>query len=363
MRQKETSFPSALNIKHMKKYFYTFIFICFAGASVIAGNPDRQGEAGAAELLLNPWARSAGLHSMTTASVSGVEAMRINVAGLSRIGKGELTVANTRLYEGSDIGINALGFATKVGSSGAFGISLVSMDFGDIPVTTTAQPEGTGATYSPSFFNLGIGYAYTYENKISVGVLFRAISETLPDVSASGFAIDAGVQYVSGDKDEFKLGIGLRNIGSPMQYTGEGLTFRAEVPDPDEPYDITAEVRAEDFELPSLLNIGVSYDFYFGETNYLRAIANFTSNAFARDDIGVGAEFSFRDLVTLRAAYKHALDGGAGISGNLYTGLSGGVSIDVPLKRADNKIVGIDYAYRATTPFRGTHNFALRYGF
>lgn len=347
----------------MKKYFYTLLLLCLGCSVAFAGNPDRQGEAGAAELLLNPWARSAGLHSMSTASVSGVEAMRINIAGLSRISKGELVIGNTRLYDGSTLGINSLGFATKAGKNGAFGVSLVAMDFGEIKVTTNNQPEGTGGTYSPSFFNIGIGYAYTYENKISVGILVRAISETLPDVSASGIAIDAGVQYVSGDKDEFKLGIALRNIGSPMEFGGEGLSFRTDAPGSAPNYEITVNSRAEDFELPSLLNIGLSYDFYFGETNFLRGIVNFTSNAFARDDIGVGAEFSFRDIVVLRGAYKLALDAADGVEDNLYTGLAGGVTIEVPLKRADNRKVGIDYAYRATNPFRGTHNFSLRLAF
>ncbi len=347
----------------MKKYFYTLLLLSLASTIAFAGNPDRQGEAGAAELLLNPWARSAGLHSMSTSSVAGVEAMRINVAGLSRINKGELVIGNTRLYEGSTLGINAVGFATKAGKNGAFGISLVAMDFGEITVTTNGQPGGTGGTYSPSFFNLGLGYSYTYENKISVGILVRAISETLPDVSASGFAIDAGVQYVSGDRNEFKLGIALRNIGSPMEFGGEGLSFRADAPDSAPSYPITVNQRAEDFELPSLLNIGVSYDFYFGETNFLRGIANFTSNAFARDDVGIGAEFSFRDLVVLRGAYKVALDAGEDFEDNLYTGLSGGISVDVPLKRAENRVVGIDYAYRATNPFKGSHNFSIRLSF
>lgn len=40
-----------------------------AAPSGRAGNPDRQGEAGAYELTLNPWARSAGLHSLTTACI------------------------------------------------------------------------------------------------------------------------------------------------------------------------------------------------------------------------------------------------------------------------------------------------------
>ncbi|MEM9549132.1 MAG: PorV/PorQ family protein [Bacteroidota bacterium] len=347
----------------MKKYFYTLLFLILGCSLAMAGNPDRQGEAGAAELLLNPWARSAGLHSMSTSSVSGVEAMRINVAGLSRISKGELVIGNTRLYEGSTLGINSVGFATKAGKNGAFGISLVSMDFGDITVTTTDQPGGTGATFSPSFFNLGLGYSYTYENRISVGLLVRAISETLPDVAATGFAIDAGVQYVSGERDEFKLGIALRNIGSPMEFGGEGLSFRTTAPFASPEYEITVNQRAEDFELPSMLNIGMSYDFYFGETNYLRGLVNFTSNAFARDDIGVGAEFSFRNIVVLRGAYKLALDQGESFEDNIYTGLSGGISIDVPLKRADNRVVGIDYAYRATNPFRGSHNFSVRLGF
>ena len=346
----------------MKKYIYTLLVICFGGVTAFAGNPDRQGEAGAAELLLNPWARSAGLHSMSTASVSGIDAMRINVAGLSRINGGEFVVSNARLWEGSDIGINSLGFVTKAGKSGAFAVSLVAMDFGEIDITTTFQPEGTGGTYSPSFFNLGLGYSYTYENKISVGLLVRAISETLPDVSAGGFAIDAGVQYVSGDRDEFKLGIALRNIGSPMEFSGEGLTFRADVLDSDIAYPVTVAQRGEDFELPSLLNIGVSYDFYFGETDYLRMLTNFTSNAFARDDIGIGAEFSFRDIVVLRGAYKHALESDVD-ERNIYTGFAGGISIDVPLKRAENRVVGIDYAYRTTNPFSGTHNFSLRFGF
>lgn len=49
-------------------------------------------------------------------------------------------------------------------------------------------------------------------------MLMRLVSESIQDVSASGFAIDAGVQYVAGPKDNFKLGISLRNIGSPMAF-------------------------------------------------------------------------------------------------------------------------------------------------
>ncbi len=347
------------------KNIFTLCLLFFSMSLAFGGNPDRQGEAGAAELLLNPWARSAGLHSMSTSSVSGVEAMRINVAGIGRIkSSGEVQFANTRLYQGSSLGMNSIGLVTKVSKNGTLGVSLVAMDFGDIPVTTTDQPEGVGATYSPSFFNLGVGYAHTYENKISVGALVRVISESLPTVSASGFAIDAGVQYVSGEKDNFKLGISLRNIGSTMEFGGEGLSFQTDAPEATTQYNLTVNHRAEDFELPSMLNIGLSYDFYFGDDYFIRGLGNFTSNAFARDDIGVGAEFYYKDLVVLRGGYKIPLGKSDGsVRSNLYTGFSAGVSVDVPLKRANNRVVGIDYAYRATNPFKGTHNFSLRFAF
>jgi hypothetical protein len=338
-----------------------FVFIGLVSIShVFAGNPDRQGEAGAGELLFNPWARSAGLHSLGTSSVVGVDAMRINVAGIGRVTGSEVVLGNARLYEGSDLQLNALGFVTKIGESGALGISLNSVDFGDIPVTTVGQPEGTGGTYSPSFFNLGIGYSYTYDNKISVGVLFRGISEALPDLSAFGFALDAGVQYVTGEKDNFRLGIALRNIGSPLKFEGEGLSFEVDAPNGDGDYKITFESRSEDFELPSTLNIGVSYDYYFDEELMLRGVTNFTSNSFSRDQIGVGLEFSFRKLVVFRAAYKKEMGTVDASAKNIYSGIAGGASIQIPLKKSGDKQLGIDYAYRATDPFEGTHNFGLR---
>ena len=347
----------------MKKTILSLSILIFSGLALIAGNPDRQGEAGAAELLLNPWARSAGLHSMTTASIAGVEAMRINVAGIGRINGKELLVSNARLFEGSTIQMNSFGYAQKMKNNGAFSVSLVAMDFGDIPVTTVGQPEGTGADYSPSFFHLGLGYAYTYENKISVGLLVRTISESTADVSAFGFAIDAGVQYVSGEQDNFRLGISLRNIGSPMKFGGQGLTFQTDNPDGNTNYLISVDQRSEDFELPSVLNIGLSYDFHFTDKLLLRTVANFTSNAFSRDQIGGGLELSFNEMFSLRGGYKKDFGSSGTSLGNVYSGVSAGASIELPFNESGKNKLGVDYAYRATNPFRGTHNFSLRLSF
>ncbi|MDG1434683.1 MAG: PorV/PorQ family protein [Saprospiraceae bacterium] len=346
-----------------------FIYILFAVVmsltmchSAFAGNPDRQGEAGAYELLMNPWARSAGLHSMGTSFVNGVEAMRLNVAGLSRVKGTEVMVSHARYLEGTDIKMNAFGLAQKVGKNGTFGLSLMSMDFGDIPVTTENSPQGTGGTFSPNFFNLGLGYGHIFENKISVGILFRAISESTADLKAFGFALDAGVQYVSGPQDNFKLGLSLRNVGSPMSFGGQGLSQQLSVAN--STYQLSYEQRPSAFELPSVLNIGVSYDFILGDKNRLTAVSNFTSNSFSRDQLGAGIEYAFNEKFMLRGGYKYDL-GQSSVPDekNVYTGVSGGLSIQVPVSKNSSTTFGIDYAFRTSNPWGGTHNLAVRLGF
>lgn len=346
----------------MTKYISTLLVCLMVLVTVQdadAGNPDRQGEAGAYELLMNPWARSSGLHGMMASRVRGVEAIRINPAGLGRINQTQVLLSRGIYLQGTDIFMNALGIGQSVGKSGTIGITLMSLDFGDIPITTTDQPEGVGGTYSPSFFNLGLAYSHTFDKKISVGVVGRLVSETISDVSATGLAIDAGIQYVTGPEDNIHFGISLRNIGTPMRYSGEGMSFTGQAPEGD--YTLTLESRSAKFEMPSLLNIGGSYDFLFGTTNRLTLMGNFTSNSFGRDFIGGGVEYAFNEMFMIRGGYRYETGGSlAANDASVYTGLSGGVSIEVPTNKKTDAKFGIDYSYRATNPWGGTHNIGVR---
>ena len=344
----------------MKKVIQSILLCMLFVASVSAGNPDRQGEAGAYELLMNPWARSSGLNSMNTSLASGVEANWVNPAGMGRIRKTQVVLCNTRWLVPSGLTINAFGLAQKVGKNGTLGVAITSLGFGDIPVTTTNAPAGTGATYSPNFFNLGLGYSHLYGNKVSVGFLVRGVSESIQDVNAFGLAIDAGVQYVAGQNDNFKLGISLRNIGSPMKFGGEGLSTQLSS---ETNSKLTYDVRASRYELPSLLNIGVSYEFKFSELVKLTPLMNFTSNSFGRDEIGAGAELGITEHLILRGSYKAEVGKSSGAGKSAPNGLSAGLSLTTAIKKKSDSRLSLDYAYRPSNPFQGTHNIGLRYDF
>ena len=137
----------------MKKLLYILSLNLLFASALWAGNPDRQGEAGAAQLLLNPWASSAGLHTMNTSFVSGVNALRLNPAGLVRINRSEFTLGSANYLQGADIRLNSLGLGQRIGENGAFGLSIMAMDFGDILVTTTElpDPDPNGPTFNINF--------------------------------------------------------------------------------------------------------------------------------------------------------------------------------------------------------------------
>lgn len=353
----------------MNKIFSTIIAFAAASSMAWAGNPDRQGEAGAYELLINPWARSAGLHTMHTSGIRGAEAMQLNPAGISRIDRTEIALGHTKYLVGTGININSLGFATKISKGGTLGISLMLMDFGEIERTTVDNPEGNIGTFSPNFSNIGISYGYMFANKISVGATVRLVNESLATVSARATALDAGIQYVTGNKehaDKFKFGISLRNVGTKMVFRGQGLSIPRPNPDGTFNYNVSYYSRGAEYNLPSQLNIGMSYDLYLGGStdkfaHRVTVLGNFVSNAFSRDNLGAGLEYGLGENFALRAGYKHEIGlKTSDVNATVDTGIAAGATFLTPFKKGSKSNVAIDYAWRQTNQWSGIHNLALR---
>ena len=352
----------------MKKLIkYIFIFTAVASlytAPVFAGNEDRAGQAGANELLINPWARSSGWGGCNLALVRGVESFGVNIAGMGHNKGTEVVFAQTDWLKGSDIKISSFGIAQKLGESGSMGLSVSSMKFGDIERTTEAQPDGGLGVFSPQFLTIGFSYAKSFSNSIFGGMSVKMISESINDVKAQGLVVDAGIQYVTGfneEKDNLKFGISLRNVGTPMKFDGEGLSYRNDNAGAN--INVLQQQRTERFEMPALVAIGIAYDIKLNQDHRITPAASFTSNSFIRDQIGIGAEYGFRQLFMFRAGYTFdKKDKNAIFDEEIAAliGFSAGVSVQVPLGKS-GKSFGIDYGYRATETFDGTHTIGARF--
>jgi len=348
------------------KTLYKYIAALLIGAMLMpqllqAGNKDRSGQAGASELLINPWARSSGWGSANMARVHGLEAMWGNVGGTAFTPGTQVIFAHTQWLKGTGTNIFAFGLSQRVSESGVFGLQVMSMNFGDIEVTTTDSPDGGVGTYSPNLMNFALSYAKAFSNSISAGVVFKVISESMSDINAIGVAVDIGIQYISGENDQFAFGVALKNVGPTMKFSGDGLSLRTVIPGQDNQF--TMEHRAANFEMPAQLSIGASYDFLFGKELRLTPALNFISNSFTKDQFAFGLEFSMKDWVMIRGGYTYE----KGIWDDIYTpersnvssGLSLGATVQVPINKEKGTYFSVDYAYRDTKSFNGNHTLGI----
>ena len=346
------------------------IMMLLSTESVMAGNDNRRGTAGATELLINPWARSTGWGSVSVANVRGLDAFYSNIAGLSFINNIEFSYSNTFLYGGksglnSGGSINAFGLGIRIFDQGVMGVSLMTVGFGDIDVTTVESPEPINGTFSPTLMNINIAYAHSFTNTIHGGVNVKIISESTDNISGSGFAVDAGIQYVTGADDELKFGISLKNWGPAMSFDGTGMSFTFINAASN---NMTAEYRSAEMELPTCLNIGLAYDFLFETwSQRLTLAAAFNSNAFLKDNFTLGLEYSMFNIFTMRCGYVWQTDiFSESDRTTANTGLCAGASFDIPIakKGSDSKTgLSIDYSYRSSANLKGSHSIGATFRF
>jgi hypothetical protein len=342
---------------------FTFLFFKNAGA----GNEDRSGQAGATELLINPWGRSSGWGLSNSASIKGIESTYLNIAGLAFTPKTEVIFARTQWLKGSGININAFGFSQHVGESGVLGISLMTMSFGEIEITQVDQPEGGIGKFSPTL-TIGIAYSKAFSSSIFGGFNLKIINEAISNAKATGVALDAGIQYVTGEQEQIKFGVSMKNVGTKLRFGGDGLDIRGFLNPNDPNSQITVTQKSADYEMPSLINIGASYDFLIHSSvdttlvnHRITLAANFTSNSFTKDQYSIGLEYSLKNILMLRGGYvfeKDILDNL--VSTNAYNGPCAGLTVELPLNKEKSTTLGIDYSYRTTNPFLGTHTFGVR---
>ncbi|MCC6721892.1 MAG: PorV/PorQ family protein [Bacteroidia bacterium] len=343
----------------------TAIILSLLSINSFAGNPDRGGQASGTQLVVNGWSRSSGLGWAAQSQIKGVEAMYMNLGGLVQTKKTDFIFSQTSWLQGSGIGISSFGMSHNLGNDNALGLSISSINFGEITRTTVEQPDGGLGTFSPRLTNLGIGYSRKFTERIYGGVLLRVFSENASSLKMQGVAFDAGIQYITSWKtsNDIHFGVSIKNIGPDVKYSGDGITIKRLNPDNNQ--ESSVYQRIAKFNIPALINIGGSYDKILDkkhETSFhkLSTCANFTYNAFSQNQFTLAFEYNYKSMFMIRAGYAYE-DGIFKYSTRrtVYTGLCGGLSYELPLKKSGNRFA-IDYSYRDTNPFQGTHSIGVK---
>lgn len=300
---------------------------------------ERAGTASATFLLVPTTARTTSLANGLTAglsTVSGLEGLQSNPATLMNNTDTEAMFSYINFV--ADVGVNTFGVAQNFGNSNV-ALFVTAWDLGEIALTTAAAPDPTTVTYDASTFVVGATYARQFTDRIAAGVTAKAVGETIDDVDGSAVAFDAGVTYSVGESG-LEFGVSLRNFGTKMSYSGNGLGGSNPLGGSGGPGNFPIRVDTDSYELPSLLNFGASYTRQFAGDVSVTALGNFRSNAYDQPEFAGGLELGYGDLFYVRGGANVLPD--SDVSASDFWSLGAGVNL--PLASSG---IGVDYAFRS----------------
>jgi len=340
--------------KHKSLIWLSMMILCMLilVTQSLAGIGLRRGTASASELLIPVGSRGTAMSGAVTANISGAEAIYWNPAGMAAASsRSEVVVSHLNWLAG--ISVDFAAAYANFGGFGAFGVSFKTIGFGDIAVTTTNSPDGTGEMFSPAFVTFGLTYSRAMTDRIMAGANIKIISEKILRENATGMAFDLGLQYLS--PAGIRIGVVLSNLGPDMQFSGSDTEHLVSLPGTE------AGTRAERlriplarFELPTTLEIGVSYELKVAEKNMVTVSGAFLNNNFGLDNYKLAFEYGFQNMVFLRGGYSLAYNTDNGgfyqaDDDNYLFGptLGGGLNYSI----TSGMKLGVDYAWRQTRLF------------
>ncbi len=281
--------------------------------------------------------RAEAMGEAVTSLDGNSNSMFFNTAGMARItNAAEISVGQVDWIAGIKHFFASAAFAPFSGEYGVIGFNFRSVNYGDLEETiiaNNAQGFLDVGTFSPTAFSAGIGYAKALSDKFSIGGNINYVTQNLgasiTNINSDGsyvktgeelnvVSFDFGMLYRTGFKS-LSFGMDVRNFARELKYV------------------------QETFGLPLIFNLGISMNVLDmwnidSKSQSLTVAVDATHPRDFPEQVNVGAEYTFMQIVSLRAGYMfnnnvYCIAGGVGVHENI-----GGVNL------------GIDYSW---TPFTG----------
>lgn len=313
----------------------------------------------AAEFLILPvGARAAALGQAFTAMADDATSLYWNPAGLALMRGPRVHVSHMDYVAGTSY--TWAGAALPLGGLGTWvvGAQVGGFNFGDQPVYTLEEPDGTGAEYSASTFVGGLSLAMNVTDRFSFGGTVKMVQETFQNVSGRTMAVDVGTNYhteIAGRP--FRAAFSILNLGGEISLRGSDLIRRLPNPDPSQPErEDQVELSTQSFPLPIMFKVGVGWEALSTPQNRLTLAGEFWQPQQNNTSTAFGAEYVFSPTglagfsLALRGGYTYEPDRSFTLNGvNFEDEASDGLSFGGGIAYRPSEegfSIGIDYAYR-----------------
>lgn len=263
---------------------------------------DRAGTAGFKFLNVAPDPRGAALGETVAASGADATAFFWNpaLAAKTVVGDGDLALGAAHTAYHAEIALNYAA-ALYNWRGFALGLSVFTLDAGEMEVTTETQPFGTGETFGFVDLAAGLTVSQSLTDLFSYGVTLKYVRESTYDVTTQTGLVDLGVSYAVGTTGA-RLGVAIRNFGLNGHPSGE-----VAVTNPD-----GSTSALDDFEQitpPTTFLLGIAYDlFRTSDQHALTLLGQLTNPNDNAERFDVGAEYTWNDLLVVRGGYQMGVE-------------------------------------------------------
>jgi len=328
-----------MNITIIEKFI---IFITILLLVTVSFTEEKLAQTGFQFLSVATDARAGAMGDAMTSLELGSASLYFNPAGLARMdGRFELLANQNRWIADITYNSYAVSYNPAGGRYGVFGLSFVSVDYGEVEGTMVwANEQGYIDTeiLNPTAFSAGLGYAKTLTDKFSVGGQIKYAGQqlgksmtTLGDDSlivkknlAFATAVDFGTLYRTGFKS-LVFGMSVRNFSNEIKFEKEA------------------------FQLPLVFRLGLSIDLMDllpdlpGHSMLLSVDASHPRSY--PEQLMVGLQYGFQETLFLRLGYEGNHD-------------ENDISFGFGLSRLG---LSFDYAYTPYGVFDNVQRMTLRF--
>jgi len=300
-------------------------------------------------MAIEPSARASAMGNAAVALYDGIQSVYYNAGALGTLQGVAIQFTYSAWFAG--ITYDYAAGAVPLRGIGTMFASVTALNSGDIDVRTVSQPGGTGELYTVSNVAFGLGFGRQITSRFGAGIQLNYISETIWHTSVGLLSLNLGTVYRLSENG-LKIGASLSNLGTQAGYSGRDLAIQYDA-NPDTHGDnssLPAAQRTDEFPLPILFRVGVSYPHDFNRQNQLLVLAEAIHPSDNSESMSAGLEWTWNRLLSLRAGYQNMFQEDSELGPSLGLGLQLGI---------EQSRLHFDYAWTNHTRLEETHRMTV----
>lgn len=288
-------------------------------------------------------ARGAAMSEAIIAVTNDIGSIYWNPAGLANSTGNQIMVSHAEWLVDVQHEFGAASY--RLDDNNAVGLSFVSLHTDPMKITTEYLPEGNGNYFNFSDVAVGATFSRKMTDQFSFGVTAKYVREAIAELHTDAFLVDLGTFYYMGIGSS-RFSVVVSNFGGNVKPKGSVTNGKGKT-----------STEFQEFSPPTMFRLGFAFEPYQDEENRLTASIQLNHPNDNAENIRLGAEYAYGNIVFLRGGVKRTIGEpllARSTSSAEDLSFGGGVRLPVGFGEAN-----IDYAFTNFNELGSVHRITV----